>query len=60
MFKKRKPTQAEIAKFANVMPTTVRKNVVILLSMVIKDGYTIDKNFVEEFNVRLMRKNGIQ
>jgi len=56
LFKKTTPTQAEIARFANVMPTTVRKNVVILLSMVIKDGYTIDKNFVEEFNERLMKK----
>jgi len=60
LFKKRIPTQVEITKFADVMPTTLRKNVVILLRMVVKDGYTLDKNFVEKINKRLIQRNGIQ
>jgi len=42
------PTQLEFAKLANVMPATLRKNVTILLRMIIKDGWIIDKDFAEK------------
>jgi len=42
------PTQLEFAKLGNVMPATLRKNVAILLRMVIKDGWTIDEDFMEK------------
>ncbi len=57
MFKNTIPTVVGIAKIAGVMPTTVRKNIIILLKMVLKEGYTLDKDFVERRNKRLIRDN---
>ena len=43
-------SQMEIARIANVMPTTLRRNVRVLLKMVLQNGYSIRIDIVEKLN----------
>lgn len=43
-------SQNEIAKIANVYPMTLRRNIRILLKMVLENGYSIKKDMVEKLD----------
>jgi len=48
-------SQDKIAEFANVMPMTLRRNVRILLKMVLKNGYSIKKDMAERLDTANLR-----
>jgi len=51
-------SQEKFAKFANVYPMTLRRNVRILLKMVLENGYSIKKDMadkLESANIRYIR-----
>jgi ribosomal protein L18E len=43
-------SQNEIAKIANVYPMTLRRNIRILLKMVLQNGYSIKKDVAEKLD----------
>lgn len=50
-------SQNEIAKIANVYPMTIRRNVRILLKMVLENGYSIKKDMAEKLDRANIRWN---
>jgi len=48
-------SQNEFAKIANVYPMTLRRNIRILLKMVLKNGYSIKKDMAIKLDRANMR-----
>lgn len=48
-------SQLEFARIANIMPTTLRVNIRILLKMALENGYTLKKDVAEKMNKGILR-----
>jgi len=49
-------SQREIAEIANVYPTTLRKNIYLLLRVALKNGFSLKKEIAEKMDKTLVRE----
>jgi len=50
-------SQREFAEIANVMPTTLRKNIYLLLRVALQSGFSLKKEIAEKMESLLVKKN---